>query len=330
MAWEAAYEEKIAIWKFWTSMTGRSYGRRFGDSMIRKNNISDKSPVYTDVAKHEATKMMVADPIWISEEMMDVWEATVTVPEEKAFQPEPLLQEDFFIPNGFVLFPRPMITIDSLGKKMSYRAISWAMAGLEDEEGRYHGINLSFYTHAQDPDDYFTPEDQAATGIDLGELTRGSGTLLSLSHLTPWPFGQSFDRLISASHRAQHRYEAQDMQKSWSGLWIEVQALLRLMNQRMTSISDEKAPRETRRRAKRIDMDESPVKVVKLRRAPSKPTGDEREVKWTHRWMVDGHWRQQWYPSINDHRQIWISSYVKGPESLELKVKPVKAYELVR
>jgi hypothetical protein len=37
--------------------------------------------------------------------------------------------------------------------------------------------------------------------------------------------------------------------------------------------------------------------------------------------MVRGHWRNQWYPSLNAHRQRWISPYVKGPEDEELVLK---------
>jgi hypothetical protein len=29
---------------------------------------------------------------------------------------------------------------------------------------------------------------------------------------------------------------------------------------------------------------------------------------------VRGHWRQQWYPSIQDHRPVWIAPHRKGPE----------------
>ena len=44
-------------------------------------------------------------------------------------------------------------------------------------------------------------------------------------------------------------------------------------------------------------------------------------VNWTHRWLVDGFWRSQWFPSLGRHRQIWISPYVKGPEDLPLVIK---------
>ena len=31
---------------------------------------------------------------------------------------------------------------------------------------------------------------------------------------------------------------------------------------------------------------------------------------------VRGHWRQQWYPSIQDHRTIWIDGFIRGDAEL--------------
>ncbi len=42
-----------------------------------------------------------------------------------------------------------------------------------------------------------------------------------------------------------------------------------------------------------------------------------------------GHKPDQWYPSIQDHRQIWIHPYVKGPEGAPFVVKP-RAWEFTR
>lgn len=41
----------------------------------------------------------------------------------------------------------------------------------------------------------------------------------------------------------------------------------------------------------------------------SNPVGRE----YSHRWVVRGHWRRQWYPSQNRHVPIWITDYVAGP-----------------
>lgn len=75
------------------------------------------------------------------------------------------------------------------------------------------------------------------------------------------------------------------------------------------------------------------VRVVTLRRlAPGDQGGDQDEEfgrEWSHRWVVRGHWRQQWYPSEGVHRLIWIEPFIKGPEHRPLIVKD-RVFEVVR
>ena len=47
-----------------------------------------------------------------------------------------------------------------------------------------------------------------------------------------------------------------------------------------------------------------------------------REFK--HQWMVCGHHRNQWYPSLKANKMIWISPYLKGPEDKPMIVKTYK------
>ena len=82
---------------------------------------------------------------------------------------------------------------------------------------------------------------------------------------------------------------------------------------------------------RRYQIQESPdVRGVRLReRSVDNPSGDvlDRAVSWSHSWMVRGHNRAQWYPSIQAHKVIWIAPYLKGPEDAPLKM-PV--YQVVR
>lgn len=48
----------------------------------------------------------------------------------------------------------------------------------------------------------------------------------------------------------------------------------------------------------------------------------EARRDWSHRWLVSGHWRNQWYPSEGVHRPIWIDAFVKGPSDAPLLVRP--------
>lgn len=71
------------------------------------------------------------------------------------------------------------------------------------------------------------------------------------------------------------------------------------------------------------------IMVIKLRGPePAAPTRSERAARqWSHRWMVRGHHRAQWYPTLGAHKVVWIAPHFKGPAN-----KPLKAqiYAVVR
>jgi len=41
------------------------------------------------------------------------------------------------------------------------------------------------------------------------------------------------------------------------------------------------------------------------------------------RWIVRGHWRNQWYPSENDHRRVWIAEHEAGVSNVALQPRDV-------
>ena len=84
------------------------------------------------------------------------------------------------------------------------------------------------------------------------------------------------------------------------------------------------APRPSARRWQRqIGQAPEEVTVITLRRPSTEHAADRSgyAVDWTHRWIVGGHWRNQWYPSLQAHRPKWIAPHVKGPGDKPLKVK---------
>ena len=90
-----------------------------------------------------------------------------------------------------------------------------------------------------------------------------------------------------------------------------------------------RAPRPLRREAKRKRRREEEITVMTLRRASGPHAEDGEGGYLTVQFLVRGHWRNQWYPSLREHRQIWIAPYVKGPEGAEFK-PTVRAWEFVR
>lgn len=116
-------------------------------------------------------------------------------------------------------------------------------------------------------------------------------------------------------------------------------AFFRLCWQRIAMVTGQRADRALFRRAQRIGLtapDMGTIKVVLLRKPVQmhRYEDDDEEVdrpkrEWTHRWIVSAHWRNQWYPSLGDHRVILIQAHVKGPADKPLVVSD-KIFALLR
>lgn len=78
------------------------------------------------------------------------------------------------------------------------------------------------------------------------------------------------------------------------------------------------------------------LRVVSLRKASrdahgrraDSSSGETREYDF--QWVVSGHARNQWYPSLQEHLPIWIGPYVKGPEGKPLKPRTAPLYSVTR
>ena len=58
------------------------------------------------------------------------------------------------------------------------------------------------------------------------------------------------------------------------------------------------------------------IQVIALRaKAHKRLEGVEAAERagYSHRFIVRGHWRNQWFPSLDRHQPIWIEPFVKGP-----------------
>ncbi len=91
----------------------------------------------------------------------------------------------------------------------------------------------------------------------------------------------------------------------------------------------ERAPRGIWRDYTRRVRAEKDVTVIRLRRGRDSEVAEPAGRGLSVQFPVRGHWRNQWFPSLEDHRQVWISPYVKGPEGAPFVCKP-RAWEFTR
>lgn len=98
---------------------------------------------------------------------------------------------------------------------------------------------------------------------------------------------------------------------------------LHLMSQKLASNKQHEVNRNTRRRMQRERMPFQPFyRVVTLRRLAEeqeKHGKKDQTMEWQWQWRVHGHGRWQWYPSIGEHKYIWIEDFIKGPTDKPMK-----------
>jgi hypothetical protein len=219
----------------------------------------------------------------------------------KTFQPEPLLASDLMTPSGFMVLERPLYAYGPLHEEPVAHTVAprnwenistrspllwhwWPVVkvgpGMEDDALQQWAVAPT--------------GDAPADGVVIsGYLyTDAHEWLLAQNHVIP--FGHDF------------------WVKNTSNVTVAMtafQALLRLMQQQVLSTTREATGSKKSKRKSKTE----PVLVVRLPRRRSHSTG-EATVAWSKQWWVSGHWRNQWYPSLQAHRQKWISGYVKGPD----------------
>lgn len=265
----------------------------------------------------ERAALAAATLWWVSEEMVDVLVAAMPG------VPDDVIADDLLEPAdaGFVVFERPLTAIDREGRRIAVSALLWAGVQLDPNDptvlrGGEVVLGISSYVDGAtarwihgvhgDPDAYSPP---------WGYLGRSD-----------WPDG---DPIVSEP------YEGMSTDAATSAIEDRrmLAALWTFLTQEGVATTSEVAPdRSTTRRSERAGVDPglAEVKVVALRRHASEgtppPEGERRASEYSHRWIVQGHWRNQPYgPGRTQRRLQWIAPYVKGPEDA-----PLQAPEVVR
>jgi hypothetical protein len=245
----------------------------------------DRDREAAEVAQEQLTAIQNAATWAVTEDMMTlVSHASTTMPVET------IEAVDLPCPNAFVYLGELVWMTSSAGKGIPHRALHWQAEGDQVKVVCYSARGL--YGEGERP---LSPEEE----LDLPRLYPGIEF--------DWEFGGP----------------------SWEGegdvpqLARFLKALWTISAQRLAAVEPARPPRTVVRRAQREELlIDGTVRVVTLRRhereAPDDP--QERTVNWSHRWVVSGHWRNQWLPASSMHRLQWIDAHIKGPEDRPLVV----------
>lgn len=325
--WDVALEEQQRLAESLRRPVGAGYMERFAEVIAEKAY----DPVTGEVCEQNLprSRSLVFGagnsaehgiPAWVNCDVLDIVDAA-----SESFKLEPLYLDDLFVPSAFAYFERPMIVQDAKGKDMAIRAVSWMLTSPYDRkqrevEGKTLGEDLGLMVaHWCDCDDEDEFNDEA---IKLA--AKMAGSKLSLAHVDEIRFGAT-DWLRGLDGNPDPRAG------TTRDFMLRMQVLWRLAQQQIAMPGLERVARPTWRRASNWRQIKEVV-VLKLRKArPHEYEGGEREVEWSHRWMVSGHWRSQPYKISGEtvYRQIWIAPYVKGPDGKPLVLKR-HAVEFVR
>lgn len=107
-------------------------------------------------------------------------------------------------------------------------------------------------------------------------------------------------------------------------------ALTRFLDLKLTAQDPHQWSKTEGKQLARQKLAMSMVRVVRLRRSEQRESDQSRNVDWSCKWVVDGHWRMQWFPSEGVHKPVYIDSYVKGPEDKPLKARPETVFSVVK
>lgn len=268
-----------------------------------------------------------ADPIYVSDDVMTLWEHA-----SESFKTEVFRRDDLIIPAGFALLPRPFTMIDIHGKKVAYRVIAWLPISQNetfnwDEGAEGQGVWITLLSHMDDIDDYWLATHTLSDGTS-GAVIREAALLMNepwtLMHGSPIQFDQPPAGILHVDPETGERriLEGEENERGAS-LYGHIQCFWRLMSQLI--LTPEPLPRQARRQRQRAGIVDH-VKVLRLRRHkhPLPDDHEPQEANYSHRFIVEGHWRNQQYGKKGEetyYRQKWIAPYVKGPDDKPLIIK---------
>src|SRR5690348_16162237 len=255
-----------------------------------------------DEMEAEEENLRASSLFWVSAEMQDIVEAAATsIPDEVTLsETKPPCGESF----GFVVFERPISCPDYQrpGEVMHFSAFRYQplyrhnlskLAG-RSNEGPHWALHLTFYSYGPG---------------NIGLYPNGS---------LEWWFGKPITHVVDIDQNLSDELKA-DMfmdRRRFAALALLVDQQL------LADVSETEAPGPARRRSVRAGAP-SAVKIVHLRRLTTGAAQVGHDpVAWSHRWIVNGHWRHQPCGTGRTNRRwVFIAPHVKGPADKPLVLK---------
>lgn len=287
-------DAKRAYLRFLDSPLNRRIMDEKRDSGFRQQNIDHTADLEIDSVR-------AAQNFWVAPDMVSVVDAAfATMPDEDVLLEEPPA------PKGFLLMGHPYTQRCSdpeCGEDHPFIGFHWRPA--------HRVLPANEHTDEQHDDGLF--------------FTWLAPTTERERRVMPTPFSPVNSGIFIPAGRplnTSYSVEIGAMSPQSAALCKYARAMWTLMQQPLASTGEAQPYRALRRRLEKAGQPPAPVTVVTLRRRKEAAhAGDGTPVDWSHRWVVRGHWRNQWHPRLKQHRAMWINEHVKGPDDKPLVVK---------
>lgn len=293
-------------------------------------NTGDHGQDAATLLREEFIRLRQAQLFYVSAEMTRLAQAAARTLTATSTHPDDLPSEA-----GFMVFAEPIAEYEPdpyPGERQVERcpivAVSWGPNGLISAD---RGMWLTFWSATNfDAETRYTQSQLGCSWEDASRFVRTRRSELSWDNETVCHYGATTLGVLSnATPGVAERSEQLDPERTWEQLsgttaaWtLIVRSAWLLMTQGgVTDVDEQPLARKQSRRYEREGYNTAPVRVVRIRHrenTPTPPTEDVGERTYRVRWMVRGHWRNQWYPSRGEHRPVWINPHIKGPADTPL------------
>lgn len=319
-----------------------------GESMVQKDFKMGAATIGRSIQAH-VTSLEQSELFWVGPEMCDLLYSSIdTVPDD--VQPEHLTWPANF---GLVVFAKPWQGLDANNTEAEIQidAMSWCVVDTwkQRHDETIKCVNIIFYRCIDWSRGLGSKELAMATMLHLedeaqrGAVVKSNGRIdIELRGRTWAPLGRSSWALghpiSETSEMSRYAFDDPNSEaaiqfgKSAAEDSRFISAFFTLLaTHSIADVKETQPPRQVARREVRAGRQEaSKVKVVYLRRPEHQrpEEGSEHRVNWSHRWVVNAHWRNQPYgPGKSQRKLIMIPPHVKGPDDLPVVVKEtVKAW----
>lgn len=314
--WHKALDIQMEMQKWSMSDRGRYYHEAFIHQVL---GMGDTPHLRTHEQLASALQVVLyrADTMYITTEMEHLlMQAAHDLPEGTKFEEVTLLS-----PFGFCYLEETIYGVDKAGQTISVKAFAWEdglfnLIDRDSGEGKTeHGVILYFFS------DSFDENDSVSAGVLKESRVNGEYVPpLMLSHF----YITTYDRAMPEPER-QGSHIVTEMCKLFA-------ATMLIAHQPIGEPMQMRPNRATRKRAISWDRDnERYITLITLRRKRVARDDDEpQKVEWSHRWVVRGHWRNQYHPKTDTHEWKYIHEYVKGPEDKPLLVSERRVFDFRR